>query len=531
MNQTHSFIRGEFQEYLWRALQAFNVYRLVLTISLIVLNQIGIAPEELGSGNPDLYLWTISLYFAFALVVIGLLLIRKPEYKASVVIQLTLDIIAITTIVYASGGINNGLGVLLAVSVGVSSLLIGNRKAIAVPAAATIAVFSQEFYSHYNDNLAIEYASLSFLGASFFIISFLSLTLAKRLYYSEMTTLETQADLASMQAVNEDIIQTLNSGVIVVNERLIVQMMNDTAWRLLDRPSRPKDQTLKSINREIYLATKQWLSQSLAQSYLITVKPMNIELQLSFRKMGTQNHNLILIFLDDTTKLTQQAQQLKLSSLGRLTASIAHEIRNPLGAISHAAQLLNESDHIEVDDKDLCQVIIRHSKRMNSIIENVLNLSQHRPPQQESIELHTIVEQITHELNQHYLPTPNITIALEPDQIHTDFDRSQLIQIINNLCENGLRYSEQEIGEPRLTISGGQEYPLATAYLDIIDFGPGISDEDQDKIFEPFYTTSKQGTGLGLYLARELCESNGARLNYIPMPNGGSCFRIQFAQT
>ena len=331
-----------------------------------------------------------------------------------------------------------------------------------------------------------------------------------------------------MQAVNEDIIQTLNSGVIVVNEALVVQMMNDTAWRLLGMPTRPKSQPLKAINREIYLSTKQWLAQSIAQSFLITVKPKNIELQVSFRKMGTHKHNLILIFLDDTTKLTQQAQQMKLSSLGRLTASIAHEIRNPLGAISHAAQLLNESDNIEIDDKDLCNVIIRHSKRMNSIIENVLNLSQHRPPQQETIELTAIVELIAKELNQHYLPEPDISIAIEPGQINVQFDRSQLIQIINNLCENGLRYSEQETGEAKLSISGGLEYPSASAYLDVIDYGPGIRDEAQDKIFEPFYTTSKQGTGLWLYLARELCESNSARLSYIPMPHGGSCFRIQF---
>ena len=529
MKATHEFIKGEFQEYLWRALQAFNVYRLVLTTGLIILHQFGISPQELGRGNTALYEWVIGLYFVFALIVIGLLFLRKPEYKASVVVQLTLDIIAVSAIIYASGGLNTGLGVLLAVSVGVSSLLIGSRKAAAVPAAATLALFGQALYGFYVHKTPIELTSISFLGASFFIISFLSLALAKRLYYSERAALESQANLASMQAVNQDIIQTLDSGVIVVNENLSVQMMNDSAWRTLGMPSQPSNQTLKRLNREIYLATKQWLSRSFSQSILITTQPNNIELQLSFKKLGTQNHNLILIFLDDTKKLTQQAQQMKLSSLGRLTASIAHEIRNPLGAISHAAQLLNESEDIDLDDKDLCHVIIRHSKRMNSIIENVLNLSQHRPPQQEEVDLGGIINLISKDISQQYKPTPEIKIVMEPESIHVRFDRSQLIQIINNLSENGLRYSEQETGKPTLVLHGALEYPSATAYLDIIDNGPGIDDDSQDKIFEPFYTTSSQGTGLGLYLARELCESNGARINYIPMPNGGSCFRIQFA--
>jgi two-component system sensor histidine kinase PilS (NtrC family) len=167
---------------------------------------------------------------------------------------------------------------------------------------------------------------------------------------------------------------------------------------------------------------------------------------------------------------------------------------------------------------------------MNSIIENVLNLSQHRPPQQEDIVLNELINQIRLDLTEHYEPTPEIKVNLEPQAIHVSFDRSQLTQIINNLCENGLRYSLEQTGTATIHIAGGQEYPSANTYLDIIDNGPGIEEDLQDKIFEPFFTTSQQGTGLGLYLARELCESNGARLNYLPVPNGeGTCFRILFS--
>jgi len=529
MQKPADLIKVEFQEYLWRALQVFNIYRLVLTIALIMLHQLSDFPKMIGQAHPSLYLWVISLYFLFALVVILLLIIRKPGYKTSVIMQLCLDIAAVVAIIYSSGGVNNGLGVLLAVSVGVSSLLIGSRRALAVPTVATLALLSETLFAQYFDGRPLELTSIGFLAASIFIIAFLSLTLAKRLHYSEMRAIESKADLESMQAVNQDIIQTMKSGVLVIDDKLNIQLMNDAAWKEIGMPSSPQGQPLKMVCRQIYLACKQWLSNARDEAMLVHLPARNVELQLSFRKLGEEQHNLILIFLEDTTKLTQQAQQLKLSSLGRLTASIAHEIRNPLGAISHAAQLLQESEQMVSADRDLCTMITRHSKRMNNIIENVLNLSQHRPPQQEEILLINTIEQISTELIEHNEPKPAIDINIEPASISVLFDRSQLIQIINNLVENGLRYSLNQTGKATIKISGGLEYPSANAYLDIIDMGPGIDDADKDKIFEPFYTTSEQGTGLGLYLARELCESNGARLSYMPVPNSpGSCFRIQF---
>ena len=502
-------IRVEFEEYLWRALQVFNVYRLLLTTALIIFAQLGLTPKVLGNAHPTMYSWVVGLYFLFALVMILLLVIRKPGYKTSVVMQLSLDILAIVAIIYASGSVNNGLGVLLAVSVGVSSLLIGNKRALAVPAAATIALFTQVFYSHYIDGMPSQFTSSGVLGASFFIISFLSLTLAKRLYYSEREAIESRADLASMEAVNQDIIQTLKSGVLVVDQKLDIQLMNDTAWKELDMPAMPKNQPLKTISKDVYLATKQWLTNPVSDSVLIQLNARNIEIQLSFRKMGDDAHDLIIIFLEDTSKLTQQAQQMKLTSLGRLTASIAHEIRNPLGAISHAAQLLNESADLDTSDKDLCDMITRHSRRMNTIIENVLNLSQQRPPQQENVALENIVNQVCKELKHHFEPEPEIEIMVEPATLQVMFDRSQLQQVIHNLCENGLRYSLEKTGKATIQIN--------------------VEEEHRDKIFEPFFTTSNRGTGLGLYLASELCQSNSSKLVYLPVPNqGGSCFRIQF---
>ena len=534
MSKSVNLSKLEFQEYLWKALQLFNVYRLLLTTVLIIMVQTGISPQVLGVVHPTLYLWTISLYFLFAIIVILLLIKRIPGYRASVVLQISLDIFAVIAMIHTSGGLNNGLGVLLAVSVGTSCLLIGSTRAMAVPAIATIGLFSESIFSHFHDLHVIDFTQPALLGTSFFVISLLRLQLAKRLHYSEMLAIESQTNLANMEAVSNNIIQTMTVGVLLIDENNNIRLINDSAWKNLGMPTSPVDRALKDVSRELSRELTIWRKNP-ANPSAKKIKMLSgidvPELLIRFRQMGVDEHNLVLIFLEDTSLLTQKAQQLKLSSLGRLTASIAHEIRNPLGAISHAAQLLQESETIDNNDKNLCSMITKHSQRMNNIIENIMNLSQRRPPQQESIALKSFLENCIDELSVKRGNHPTINLSVTPPDSHILFDYSQLLQIVTNLCDNGLRYSALQTGIAKLTLTGGLEFDSSAYYLDIIDYGPGVAESEKDKLFEPFYTTSDQGTGLGLYLARELCEANGARLTYLPVPGGsGSCFRINFAR-
>lgn len=534
MPRTINLSTVEFQEYLWKALSLFNVYRLLLTTALIMMQQIGISPKLLGAVHPTFYLWTISLYFLFGVLVILLLVKRLPGYRVSVILQLSFDILAVIAMIHSSGGLNNGLGVLLAVSVGTSCLLIGSLRALAVPALATIGLFSEAVIARFHDLHVLDFTQPALLGASFFIISILSLTLAKRLHYSEKLAIESQAHLASMEAVSDNIIQSMTIGVLVIDENNQVRLINDAAWKSLGMPKKPHDQPLKELSKELHDHLYLWRKKPAdpgTKKLTIPGTIESIQMQLRFRQLGDDKHNLVLIFLEDDSLLTQKAQQLKLSSLGRLTASIAHEIRNPLSAISHAAQLLQESDSIDVNDKNLCDMITKHSRRMNHIIENVMNLSQRKSPQLETIELKKFLQNYLDEIAHQYDGKLDITLNIAPADSTVIFDSSQLLQLVANLCDNGIRYSEQHSGTPKLLISSEVEFDTGVQYLDVIDFGPGVSAVEADKLFEPFYTTSEQGTGLGLYLAREICEANGARLTYIPIPSGsGSCFRINFGR-
>jgi two-component system sensor histidine kinase PilS (NtrC family) len=249
-----------------------------------------------------------------------------------------------------------------------------------------------------------------------------------------------------------------------------------------------------------------------------------------FARLGKSKKNGTLIFLEDTSAMAQRAQQMKLASLGRLTASIAHEIRNPLGAISHASQLLSESPELDPADKRLTQIIGEHTQRVNQIIENTMSLSRRDRAQPILFDIHQWLQDFIQEfMRSEQIDSADISLSLDDSPHEVRMDPSQLHQVVWNLVCNGLRHCQDCAERPRVIMQTGFSSDTNRPYLDIIDHGPGISPEQSLHIFEPFYTTESSGTGLGLYIARELCEGNRARLDYIPVVNGGSCFRITFA--
>ena len=234
----------------------------------------------------------------------------------------------------------------------------------------------------------------------------------------------------------------------------------------------------------------------------------------------------ILVFLQDNTEVQRQAQQLKLASLGRLSAGIAHEIRNPLGAISHAAQLLQESPNLDKGDQRLCDIVQDHSMRMNDVIENVLQMSRRQTPKRVEINLKDWLEDFVSNFQAGVNESADITVEVQDANITLFIDPSHLNQVMTNLCQNGLRYSKKSAGAAKLLIACHDENLLNLIHIDVIDYGTGVRTEDVGNLFEPFFTTESTGTGLGLYLSRELCAANDARLSYRQAVTGGAMFRI-----
>ncbi len=375
-----------------------------------------------------------------------------------------------------------------------------------------------------------DYTRAGLFGAAFFATASLAHMLARRVRESEALAARRGIDVANLEALNAYIIQHLQSGVVVVDHEGRVRLVNELAWRLLGMPGRPTAKPLAALAPQLADSLAAWRSQPDRQPVPFRSPAGGTAIAPAFTPLGTATGTGAVIFLEDTATVAQRAQQLKLAALGRLTASIAHEIRNPLGAISHAGQLLGEAPDLATGDRRLVEIIREQCERVNTIVENVLQLSRREPSQPQRIELGPWLENFATEFSQYeHVPPGRLQVQVEPADSRIQFDPTHLHQVLWNLCKNALEHGGTD-SEPHVILrGGGGDRTQGGPYLDVIDNGPGIAAEAEQQMFEPFFTTHAGGTGLGLYIARELCECNQAGLSYQPVPGGGSCFRIEFS--
>jgi two-component system sensor histidine kinase PilS (NtrC family) len=281
---------------------------------------------------------------------------------------------------------------------------------------------------------------------------------------------------------------------------------------------------------ELAYQFEQWKGTGLHRAKPFTVLDSAPPVIAHFRELQPNSHREALVFVEDYTPITQYAQSLKLTSLGRLTASIAHEIRNPLGAISHAAQLLQESTELSGDDHRMADIIQDHCERVNQIVESVMQISRREPPKPEYLMLADWLKDFV----SGYLKALNrpveVTIDCEYRELLVEFDPENLQRIMTNLLDNALRHSKLLTNKETAKILVSLDFVTHQCLVDIVDAGAGVPVADQSKLFEPFFTTVEEGSGMGLFLCKELCEINNANLSYHPTERGDSCFRISLNQ-
>lgn len=518
----------------WRLLRVYALYRVFLAALLYILFQAKLQSAVLGIYNPQLYSVAALAYLAFTIISLAF---TRPEGNAPRTrsfLLIFIDIVALTTLTHASGGISSNLTLLLVVTVAAGNILLSGQIGILVAALATIAVLYEQFFFSFEHALSTQDLTVAaFLGITFFAVGILSQQITRRLRQSEERAAQQEKALASLQRLNEQIIQRMRTGIIVVDEEASLLLSNDAALQLLNTPKPDRDRApLANMSERLAGALREWEHDPQFRPRPFKNTPQAPEISASFAVLAPDVPDATwatLIFLEDNAHLSQQAQQLKLASLGRFTASIAHEIRNPLGAISHASQLLAESPELTTPDKRLLDIVQQQSRRMNSIIENILQLSRRQQSLPELFDLASWLNQFRSD----YLTTSREQITMDvilyENPLPVRFDPEQLFQVVQNLVSNGLRYSEKHSGIARISLLAGRLGLSGLPYLDIIDEGPGIDLNAQQHLFEPFYTTERTGTGLGLYISRELCEANQARLDYLPREEQGACFRVTFA--
>ncbi|MCF7996430.1 MAG: HAMP domain-containing histidine kinase, partial [Chromatiaceae bacterium] len=336
-----------------------------------------------------------------------------------------------------------------------------------------------------------------------------------------------QLDIADLSKLNEYVIQQLSTGVLVIDGERRIRLLNAAAQRLLNDPRAQRGVELKQVAPALF----DWFARSLAggPGYGLSLRLNQRDLRPALQLLGVNRPHGALIYLHDEQELLRQAQEVNLASLGRLSASIAHNIRNPLSAVTHASQLLAESPQLGAEDQKLLDIIRRNASRLDEIVNSVLELSHRHRAELSRIALDRWLEEACDEYrDQHQLTPQELSLGLPKPACWVESDPRHLRQIFNNLCDNARTHGKDRQGRCRMHWTLEQDPDAKTVEMRLCDRGHGIRADQRETIFEPFFTTAASGTGLGLYAAQALAEAIGARLEYSDGPQGGSCFSLIF---
>lgn len=435
------------------------------------------------------------------------------------------DIAATLLVKAALDGPEAGLALLLLVNIGAAALLLPLRWGLLLACTAAVGTVL-EFLLTLDSRSSMPggVAETSMFAITYLSTAALCYTLGKQLRESEALAERRGEQVSNLAQVNELVIRRLASGVIVVDAQGKVKLINEAAWHLFGEPS-PGEHDLAALSPALAERLRRWKQRPIDDPSPISGGAEQTDYLPRFSRLGGAD-GLVLIFLDDTSLLSRRAQQLTLSALGRLSASIAHEIRNPLGAISHAAQLLQESEAIADTDRRLLDIILSHCQRMNGIVENVLGLARRERSRPERIDLTQWTLQTVADYRRgHFLEESTLRAQVPDRPLWSMFDPRQLQQVVAALVGNALIYGHDEHLPARIVVACGISASGAPT-IEVLDHGPGVPDSLVGQIFEPFFTTSEIGSGLGLYVAKQICEANQATLSYSRVIGGGSCFRI-----
>ena len=518
----------------WRALFYLNIYRMLLAVFLVTASLASLTIGSLGSRHPEQFFFASITYACFSLLFAFFIHKGWPRYTTQCHIQILVDLVIIVILYHASTGRGAGLEILLFIAVSASGILLGGRGALTAASVATILLIIEHFYVIFTHQRSLGgFTTLAFLGGGLFVTAFIIYYLTLRLRKTEIEVVQQNLNLQKLAHINQQIVEQLHSGVIVVDQQSTVILVNKSCRELLDIPASLKLPTsLGSLFSDINLDAAIQKKIENEKDSKINL-PSGNKILARHQPLGKTIKNGYMLLFDDYSQIEKEKQNEKFIAMGRLSASIAHEIRNPLGAISHAGQLLAESPPDNRDDARLVEIIDKQSNRINQIIKTILELGQSNERNFEKIPVHSWLKIIIKTfLRDNGLSDKSILLRPEESRdflaISACGDPDQLQQVIINLLSNSLHYADTST-LPFIIINIEENIPGTTTTISISDNGPGINKDIQDKIFEPFFTTSPSGNGLGLYIARKICLSNDGYLEYLDNNDGSGFFILTLA--
>jgi len=516
----------------WRIVGLLNLYRLLVPPVLIAIHAVTMPQPTVGAVHPRLFFAICIAYFVAAIALVLAERLRRVPGRILLLAHALVDSVAIGLLLYTSGGVASGIGILLVVPVGSVALLAEGRQTLLIAAIAVVSLLGQQVIGQLLGSASsTDYPTAGVIGMVIFVVALASWPLTARLAESEALIKRREIDLADLAELSQYIVQHLRESLLVIDHEDRIRLINESAARILgDRSAYPGALLGEASPRLLYLLStwRQSGARPKDSGATLIASDGASEILPHFAPLGNQDPPPVIAFLEDTTEVASKLQQLKLAALGRLSASIAHEIRNPVGAMSHAAQLLAESDGIDDGDRRLVEIVRTNAIRVSEIIDNVQSMSRREPMHAEQFALGPWL----HEFRRQFcatLPCREERIKLIEDAVDLEVrcDRGQLHQIAWNLADNALKHNADQPGPIELRI--GRLAAAQRPFLEVADRGRGVPEALVERIFDPFVTSAPRGTGLGLYLARELAQANGATLIYEARPGGGSVFRLVFS--
>lgn len=499
----------------------YAYYRIALALVFIFLFIATYTNPIIGAESPKFYALTLLGYFFFSMLAHIGLKTNPHSLQWQMFVGLVVDVFALTMMLYANGGPNIQVSMLYLVTVVAAFIILTQKQAMFITLFAVICVVYQQFFYALTKQVdARGFSNVTLLSLSFIGVGLLSHLVAGRLRSVESLAVSQASEVGKLSMLNQQIIERMDSGVVVVDSDFKITLCNKAAQRILGLSSTRPQREFTSVDDLLAQQIKHTLA--IQKSQLLFNEPASHIQEALAITIHHLPDDLLLLIIERISRSQQQAQQMKLASLGRLTASIAHEIRNPIGAISQASQLLAEDD--ADPNTPIYQIIHKQTQRVNQIIEDVLKLSRNNQGELDDMLLDVFIPKF---IAEHFADQDIVCHVATGLSIR--FNSSQLEQVLLNLVQNALIHGAQRDEETHKIIDNHVKIIASLeqeqVIIDIIDNGDGVDTTNQASLFEPFFTTKSSGTGLGLYLSRAFCEANGASLNYLPN-HQGACFRI-----
>ncbi|MGM0691760.1 MAG: sensor histidine kinase [Pseudomonadota bacterium] len=513
----------------WRGLRLANAYRLLLTLALTAAALTDRGPAVFGQADASLFMLTAWAYLFLAMAFEWLLELRILPFRPQAHLHTAGDLACLMLIAHASGGPEGPIALALVIAVGIAAVLHGGRAAIGYAAGGVLLVLGEAIYASWTQADANHLTNSGFLGAALLLITVLVIAFERRAALWEHQSHAREREVRYLSELALRVMEQTDNGIIVSDPDGRIEYINAAARQMLgehEAANETVDLRLPDLHTGVYDALRAWHAGSGGQQHDLD-QPRRLRAQ--FHPIETALGPRTLIVLLDLSAEDERVRRDKLAALGRLIASIAHEVRNPLSSIHQAAELLPESE-TTAEREQLTEIITRHSDRINRLVEDVLGASRAPVVHIQEVDMIDWLAQFAERRRAAWQTAGEpFTIQLDAEMEHapTRVDTTHLWQVMDNLCDNAERHGRPADGHLdirlRVTAAAGQCWQIQ-----ICDNGPRIPPAERDALFEPFYTTHSQGTGLGLFVSRELAMANRGELTLVE-PAGdapGNCFRL-----